>query len=218
MIKEYERDLTESEKRILKKQIEESKSRIPRELGMIFLKIFILTSFVLLIYYFPKIWLIIILSIISFFILWLLYYDIPLLVSRPKYLKKKQKNIENGIVRVNEINIDRYIKIANFEDEGNHFIVEYNGKLTLIGGQDFLGVRKLKNKIEQIEILDDERKFIYYDKVKKTGDSLNPFYVFKKGISDNLVESKIWEKLTNRNPFSGKLEDLNEFIEEDKRK
>jgi hypothetical protein len=218
LIKEYERELTESEKGILKKQIEESKSRVPKEVGFIILKLSILTLFVVMIYYFPKIWLIIILSIVSFFMLWLLYYDIPDLVLRPKYLKKHKKVIENGIVRVNEINIDRYIKIANFEDEGNHFIVEYNGKLTLIGGQDFLGVRKLKNKIEQIEILDDERKFIYYDKIKKTGDSLNPFYVFKKGISDNLVESKIWENLTNRNPFSGKLEDLNEFIEEDKRK
>lgn len=124
--------------------------------------------------------------------------------------------IESGIVRVNEINIDRYIKIDNVEDEDNHFIVEYDGKLTLIGGQEFLGVRKLKNKIEYIEIMDSEKTGIYYDKIKKSGNSLNPYYVFKKGVSDNLLESEIWEKLTNRNPFSGKLEDLDVFIKEDK--
>ncbi len=39
---------------------------------------------------------------------------------------------------------------------------------------------------------------------------------FKKGVSDNLLESEIWKKLTNRNPFSGKLEDLDVFIKEDK--
>ncbi len=86
--------------------------------------------------------------------------------------------IESGIVRVNEINIDRYIKIDNVEDEDNHFIVEYDGKLTLIGGQEFLGVRKLKNKIEYIEIMDSEKTGIYYDKIKKSGNSLNPYYVF----------------------------------------
>ena len=148
--------------------------------------------------------------------LWLLYFEIPDLTRLSKFLKKKEKVIENGIVRVNEINIDRYVKIVNFKDEGNHFVVEYNGMLTLIGGQEFLGVKNLKNKIEQIEILNSEKTGIYYEKIKKSGKSLIPYYVFKKGISDNLVESEIWEKLTNRNPFSGKLEDLDKFIKEDK--
>ena len=216
MIREYERALTESEKGILRNQIEESKSSIPKYVGLIILKVLFLTIFAVLLYFFPKIWLIIILSILSFFMLWLLYYEIPDLTRLPKFLKKKEEVIKNGIVRVNEINIDKYIKIAKFEDEGNHYIVEYNGLLNLIGGQEFLGVRKLKNKIEQIEILDSEKTGIYYEKIKKSGESLNPYYVFKKGISDNLVESEIWEKLTNRNPFPGKLEDLDEFIKEDK--
>lgn len=118
--------------------------------------------------------------------LWILYYEIPGLTRLPKFLKKKEEVIENGIVCVNEINIDRYIKIASFENEGNHYIVEYNGMLTLIGGQEFLGVRKLKKKIEQIEILDSERTGIYYEKIKKSGKSLNPYYVFKKGVSDQI--------------------------------
>ena len=216
MTREYERALTESEKRILRKQIEETKSSIPKDVGLIILKVLFLIVFAILLYFYPKIWLIIILSIASFFMLWFLYYEIPDLIRLPKFLKKKEEVIENGIVRVNEINLDRYIKIANFEDEGNHYIVEYNGMLTLIGGQEFLGVRKLKNNIEQIEILDPEKTGIYYEKIKKTGANLNPYYVFKNGISDNLVESQIWEKLTNRNPFPGKLEDLDEFIKEDK--
>ena len=218
MTREYERALTESEKRILRKQIEETKSSIPKDIGLIILKVLFLTIFAVLLFFFPKIWLIIILSIVSFFMLWFLYYEIPDLTRLPKFLKQKEEVIQNGIVRVNEINIDRYIKIVNFEDEGNHYIVEYHGKLNLIGGQEFLGVRKLKNKIEQIEILDSEKTRIYYEKIKKSGESLNPYYIFNKGISDNLVESEIWEKLTNRNPFSGKLEDLDEFIYEDKRK
>tara|TARA_R110000868_G_scaffold310874_1_gene572047 strand:+ start:67 stop:723 length:657 start_codon:yes stop_codon:yes gene_type:complete len=216
LTQEYNRALTESEKRILKKQIEETKSNIAKDLGLIVLKILILIVLFVVAYYFPKIWIIIIFSIISFFILWLLYYEIADFIRLPKFLKEKQKVIENGVVRVNEINIDRYIKIANFEDEGNHFIVEYNGMLTLIGGQEFLGVRKLKNKIEQIKIMDSGKTGIYYDKVKKSGESLNPYYTFKKGISDKLVESEIWVNLTKRNPFSAKLEDLDEFIEEDK--
>ena len=56
----------------------------------------------------------------------------------PKFIMKKEEVIENGIVRVNEINLDRYIKIVNFQDEGNHYIVEYNGRLTLIGDKNFL--------------------------------------------------------------------------------
>ena len=58
--------------------------------------------------------------------------------------------------------------------------------------------------------MNSEKNRIYYDKVKNSGENLSPYYVFKKGISDKLVESEIWGNLTNRNPFSGKLEDLKE--------
>ena len=218
MTKEYERALKESEKRILRRHIAEAKDEIPKEIRLLFFQILGLIGFALLIYYFPKIWLIIILSIISFFIIWSIYIDLPLLLKLPKFIEEKRKAIDTGIVRVNEINIDRYIKISNFEDEGNHFIIEHNGILTLIGGQDFLGVRKLKNKIEKIEIMDSKKRYIYYDKVKKYGESIQPYYIFKKGITDEFVESKIWEKLTNRNPFSGKLEDLDNLIQKDKLK
>ncbi len=216
MIKEYERELTESEKRILKREMDDVKASIPKSIMSIILKILLVIVFIAIVIYFPKIWLIFIFGIISFFLIWTITIDLPDLINIPKFLKEKEAVINNGITRVSEINIDRYIKIANFEDEGNHFIVEYNGKLTLIGGQDFLGVRKLKNKIEQIEIMNSEKNRIYYEKVKKYGKNLSPYYVFKKGISDKFVESEIWTNLTNRNPFSGKLEDLNEFIKEDK--
>lgn len=218
MIKEYERELTESEKRILKREIDDVKASVPKNIISIILKALLVIAFITIVIFFPKIWLFIIFGILSFFILWTISIDIPHLINVPKFLKEKEAVINNGIVRVSEINIDRYIKIANFEDEGNHFIVEYNGKLTLIGGQDFLGVRKLKNKIEEIEIMNSEKNRIYYDKVKKSGEDISPYYVFRKGISDKLAESEIWKNLTNRNPFSGKLEDLNEFIKEDKLK
>ena len=130
--------------------------------------------------------------------LWSLYYEIPDFMRLPKFIMKKEEVIENGIVRVNEINLDRYIKIVNFQ------------------GQEFLGVRKLKNKIEQIEILDPEKTGIYYEKIKKSGKNLNPHYVFKNGISDKVAESEIWRKLTNSTSFPGKLEDLDEFITKDK--
>lgn len=218
MTKEYERTLTESEKKILKKRIEKAKSEIPKDVSLLILQILIVIGFGILVFYFPKIWLIIILSIIVFFLIWNLYMDLPGFIRLPKTLKDMEKIIGNGVVRVNEINIDRYIKINNIEDEGNHFIVEYDGILNLIGGQEFLGVRKLKNKIEYIEILNSNKTGIYYDKVKKYGDNINPYYTFNKGISDEFVESKIWENLTNGNPFSGKLEELDKFIELDKRK
>ena len=215
MTREYERGLTESEKRILKKRIEKANSEIPKEITLVTLLILVAIGFGILAFYFPKIWLIIILSIIAFFIIWYLYIEIPDLIRLPKNLKDMDTVMKNGVVRVNEINIDRYIKINNFEDEGNHFIVEYNGMLTLIGGQEFLGIRKLKNKIEHIEIMNSGKTGIYYDKVKKYGKSINPYYTFKKGISDDLLESEIWEDLTNRSPFSGKLQDLDTFIEKD---
>ena len=218
MTREYERALTESEKRTLKRHIAETKSEIPENIRLVILLSSIIIALVVFIYLFPKIWLIIILGIISFIIIWYLYYELSDLLRLPKFLKEKENVIETGIVRVNEINIDRYIKISNFEDEGNHFIVEYNGMLTLIGGQEFLGVRKLKNKIEKIEIMDSGKTGIYYDKIKKSGKNLNPYYTFKKGISDKFVASDVWGNLTNRNPFAGKLEDLDKFIENDKRK
>ena len=96
MTREYERALTESEKRILRKQIEETKSSIPKDVGLIILKVLFLTIFGVLLYFFPKIWLIIILLILSFFMLWLLYYEIPDLTRLPKFLKKEEKVIKNG--------------------------------------------------------------------------------------------------------------------------
>jgi hypothetical protein len=172
-----------------------------------------------LVYFLSKTWLITLLAIASFFIIWNLFYEISDLVRLPKFLKKKIEVIENGIVRVYEIKIDRYIKIANQEDEGNYFIVEYNGMLNLIGGQEFLSVRNLKSKIEQNEIMDAQKTEIYYSALKRSGKKLCPYYTFEKRIPDTLIESKIWGNLTNRSAFFlENLEDLDKFIEMDKEK
>lgn len=216
MIKEYERELTESEKRIIRKQIDETKDLIPKSYKSVILQTIVIICFLVIVYFFPNTWLIILFSIIAFFIILSVSSDLKLIVTLPKFLEKKEELIETGIVKVNEILIDRYIKIANFEDEGDHFIIEYRGMLNLVGGQEFLGVRKLKKKIEQIEIMDKLKSGIYYEKEKKYGENITPFYIFNNGISDQLLESTIWEHLTNRVPFSGVLEDLNEFILADK--
>ena len=151
LIKEYERELIESEKRILKREIDDVKASIPKSIISIIFKVLLVIAFIAIVIYFPKIWLIIIFGIISFFIIWGITIDLPHLINVPKFLKEKEAVINNGIVRISEINIDRYIKIANFEDEGNHFVVEYNGKLTLIGGQDFLRVRKQKTRLNKLK-------------------------------------------------------------------
>jgi hypothetical protein len=218
LIRQYDRTLSESEKRILEKQIIEIKAAISNRYAKVILFTSLMIAFGIAEYFFPKIWLIIVLSVISFFIIWYLYQEISDLVRLPSFLKKKQEVIENGVARVNEINIDRFIRIDNFEDEGNHFVVEHNGMLTLLGGQEFLGVKKLKSKIEQIAIMDSKKTGIYYETIAKSGYSINPYYTFKKGLSDEFVESSIWEKLTNRKPFKGKLEDFDNFIDQDKRK
>ena len=78
--------------------------------------------------------------------------EIRELISLPKFLRDKAAIIETGIARVKEINIDRYIKIKSYNNEGDYYIIEHNGKLLMIGGQDFDGVRKLNNKIEYMYI------------------------------------------------------------------
>ena len=218
LIKEYYRTLLETEKKILGKQVSEAKSQITKKYGVVIIVAVLIIGLISVGFFFHNTWVIIILSVISFFLILYSYYVISDLLRIPKFLKKKQEVIEDGLVRVTEINIDRYIKIVNLEDEGDHFIVEYDGMLSLIGGQEFLGVMKLRNKIEQIEIMDSDKTGIYYNTVKKTGKNLEPYYIFKNGISDKLIESEMWNNLTDRKPFSGKLEDLNKFIEDDKRK
>lgn len=205
------------EKRILEKQISKTESDIPKKHWRIILLTLLLVGFVTVGFSLPKLWLIIALSVASFFVITNLYYVITDLRRLPKFLKQKKEVVLNGVVKVIEINIDRYIKIDNVNDEGNHFIVEYNGMLSLIGGQEFLGIKKLKNKIEHIEIMNSAKTEIYYDTVRKSGKDLDPYYIFKKGITDTFAESKMWENLTDRTPFLGKVDDLISFIEEDKK-
>lgn len=216
MIKVYDRVLSESEKKILRKHVTETKSEIPKNIRSAAVLTLILVSFVVLVYLFTKTWLIVLFVSASFFIIWLLYNVISDLLKLPKFLNKKRNVIENGVVRVHEISIDRYVKIANLEDEGNYFIAEYKGMLNLIGGQEFLGVRDLKNTIEKIEIMDAQKTEIFYETVKSTGIELHHYYSFEKGIPNTLIKSEIWENLTNRKPFAGRLEELDTFIAKDK--
>ncbi len=165
-----------------------------------------------------SLWLFIPILMVSFFMIWLLSMQVKDVIQNPKNVKNIQEVINSGIVEVTEIHIDRYIKIDNYNDEGNHFIVEYNGMLSLIGGQEFLGVRKLNNKIEHIVIMDVKRTGIYDEKIKKSGNAIEAYYIFKKGVSDALFNSELWDNLTSREPFSGKLEALDVYITEDKSK
>ncbi|MDT0645002.1 hypothetical protein RM553_19370 [Zunongwangia sp. F363] len=214
MIQEYERSLTGKEREILKSQIATTKSLLTKKIKSVILLILLVIGLGTLIFYFQKLWSLIIFGLTTFFIIWHLYYEILEIIRIPKFLKEKERVIATGIVKVCEINIDRFIKINGFEDEGNHFITEYNNRLTLIGGQDFFGVKNLKNKNEKIEIMDSKKTAIYYEEVKKSGKIINPYYTLKNGISDKILDSEIWMKLTNQKSISGKLEDLDEFLHE----
>ena len=98
---------------------------------------------------------------------WMLIMEVKDLISLPKFLKQKEEIVDTGIARVREISIDRYAKINSYNDEGDHYIIERDGKLIMIGGQEFDGVRKLKNKIEYIDLLDSSKTRGYNTRVIK---------------------------------------------------
>jgi len=212
LIEEYERELSKADKNVIRKEIKATQSFFPETKKSILLKLAALIGFVILIYNFPTLWLIIPLAIISFFMIWILILEFKDIIRLPKFLKEKEAIIETGIARVREINIDRYIKIKSYNDEGDHYIIEYEGRLFMIGGQEFDGVRKLKNKIEYIDLLDSTKKRGYNTRVVKHGHNIEPYHVFKSKLSDNLINSELWNNLTEQEPFDGKLEDLDPFI------
>ena len=144
--------------------------------------------------------------------IWMLIMETKDLIRLPKFLKEKEAIIDTGVARVREISIDRYIKIKSYNDEGDHYIIEHGGKLIMIGGQDFDGVRKLKNRIEYIDLLDSTKKSGYNTRVVKHGKNLEPYHVFKGKLADKLVNSELWDLLTEQEPFDGKLEDLDPYI------
>jgi len=218
LIREYERKLSEKDKRILSKEIDETAFYFPRTRKSIFIKFVTLFVFVLVIYNYPKLWIIIALSLVALIMVILLISEIKDLIRIPKFLKEKFFIIETGIVKVKEISIDRYVKINSYKDEGDHFILEYKDQLIMLGGQEFEGVRKLKNRIEYIDVLDSSKKRGYHSRVDKFGKSIEPYYVFKKKLSEELFNSDLWIKLVEQEPFNGKLEDLDLYIEMDKKK
>jgi len=218
LIRDYERTLSDKDKRILSKEIDETASYFSKTRKSIFIKVVSLLLFVLIIFNYPKLWIIIAISLVSLIMILLLISEIKDLIRIPKFLKEKFLAIETGIVRVKEINIDRYIKIKSYNDEGDHFIIEYKNQLIMIGGQEFEGVRKLKNRIEYIDILDTSKKRGYHNRVDKFGKNIEPYYIFKKKLPEELFNSEIWDRLTDQEPFNGKLEDLDLYIEIDKKK
>ncbi|MDO6473313.1 hypothetical protein [Maribacter sp. 1_MG-2023] len=213
MIKEYERDLSESDKKVILKEVNETKSYFPKTKKSVLLKLPVLLGFIIAIYNFPTLWLIIPILIISFFMIWMLVMEVKDLARLPKFLKEKVAIIETGIARVREINIDRYAKIKSYNDEGDHYIIERDGKLIMIGGQEFDGVRKLKNKIEYIELMDSSKASVYNTRIIKNGQSLEPYHVFKGKLPEELMNSELWNQLTEQEPFDGKLEDLDKYIQ-----
>ncbi|MGL1888306.1 MAG: hypothetical protein OCD76_17455 [Reichenbachiella sp.] len=212
MIKEYERELSEADKKVLRKEIEATTSHFPKTRKSILIKVAVLIGFVFIIYRFPTLWFIIPISIISFFMLWMLIMEVKDLFQLPKFLKDKEAITETGVANVREINIDRYIRIMSYNDEGDHYIIEHEDKLIMIGGQDFDGVRKLKNKIEYIDLLDSTKKRGYNTRIVKHGQNLEPYHVFKGKLPEQLLNSELWNNLTEQEPFSGRLEELDPYI------
>lgn len=212
MIKEYERELSESDKKVILKEVKETKSYLPKTRRSILLKIPVLFAFITVVYNFPTPWLIIPTLIISFFMIWMLVMEVKDLMRLPKFMKEKEAIIEAGIARVREINIDRYAKINSYKDEGDHYIIERDGQLIMIGSQEFDGIRKLKSKIEYIDLLDSGKTRIYNTRVVKNGQNLQPYHVFKGKLPENFMRSELWNQLTEQEPFDGKLEDLDAYI------
>lgn len=212
MIKEYERELSELDKKVILKEVKETKSYFPKTKKSVLIKIPVLLGFIIAIYNFLTLWLIIPILIVSFFMIWMLIMEVKDLVRLPKFLKEKEAIIETGIARVREINIDRYAKISSYNDEGDHYIIERDGKLIMIGGQEFDGVRKLNNKIEYIDLLDSSKTKGYNTRVVKNGQSLQPYHVFRGRLPEALINSELWNQLTEQEPFAGKLEDLDQYF------
>ncbi|WP_046756187.1 hypothetical protein [Kordia jejudonensis] len=216
MIKDYSRPLTEAEKKRLAKKVTYIKKQRSKNIQSVLVKIGVLIIFGGIIYAFYSLWLLLPILLISFFMIWMLWIQLKDILNYPKNSKNLYTVMDSGIVEVTEIHIDRCMKINNYNDEGNHFIVEFEGQLSLIGGQEFLGIRKLKNKIEYITIMNEERTGIYDERIKKTGNAIVPYYTFKKGVPETLFNSELWDNLTSGAPFSGKLEDLDEYMVVDK--
>ena len=84
----------------------------------------------------------------------------------------------------------------------------------MVGGQDFDGIRKLKNKIEYIDIMDSGKKYYYHTRVDKSVNTLEPFLELKGKLPDELTKSELWKNLTQQVPFAGKLEELRAYIHE----
>lgn len=213
MLREYFRQLNEQEKETLNRQILEAKATIPKTIIKTILLFLFLIGLLTVGLFFQKIWVIALLLFVSVFVCFNLYYNISEIIRLPKFLTQKREVIETGTAQVTEILIDKYIKIENYNDEGEYFIVEHNNFLSLIGGQDFSGVKKLKSKIEQVVIMNKEKNGIFYDNIKKTGNSIEPLCKIKK-IPLRLLESEIWTNLTDRKPFKGNIEDVQKYLQE----
>ena len=166
-------------------------------------KLLILAALLAIIIYYPAAWLIVLVSIIALFMTWYLFSEIKDLTTLPKLMTEKRSVADSGIEQVREFNIDRYIWINSYNDEG---------------GQEFDGVRNLKPRMEFIEIMDSAKKRYYHTRVETFGKSLEPYYVFKKRLPDELFESDLWNDLTQQRPFLGKLEDLDRYISLDRHK
>ena len=215
MIRTYERPPSAKDKKILQKEIDFAKNSYPRLIKSLLIKLAVLIGFGTAISIYPSLWLIIPLALIAIPIIWFFSQEVGDLRRLPEVIKAKEQGMENAVVSVREIKIDRYIKIKEVEDEGDHYILEHEGRLVLIGGQHFDGVRKLKNSIVFIDITDAEKKFYFNERIEKRGENLTPYYTFKKNLPKALFESDLWNNLSEE-PFPGKLEDFDVYIAADK--
>ena len=213
---EYERALTKHEESILKKQLVETQSTIPKKIGFTIFLFLLIISFHFILFTLTKLWLIIPLSIVCSLTFLYLFFEVSDLIILPKLIKKEEQIINKANVNVQEINIDRYIKIINSNSKENQFIIEYKKILALIGGPEFFSLKKMKTKIQVSKVLNSKKTILYYNKVKTSGANLNSYYTFKNGVSEKLMKSEIWFNLNNFITVKGKLEDFNNFIKEDK--
>lgn len=168
MIRKYERALNSSEKQTIENLMNRSKSISFKNSVFVIILIFavIFSWFLLWVTGFNYLPVTIIIIITSLLISYQVYSEILELIRLPKILIESKEIVKNGMARVTEIHIDRYLEIKNNEDKLDYFLIEHKENLKLIEPSKVFWTNKLNTLTEKIDILDVNKKNVFYTEMK----------------------------------------------------
>lgn len=214
MIRKYERALNSSEKQTIENLMNRSKSKSFINSVFVIILIFavIFSWFLLWVTGFNYLPVTIIIIITSLLISYQVYFEILELIRLPKILIESKAIVKNGTARVTEIHIDRYLEIKNNEDKLDYFLIEHKGNLKLIEPSKVFWTNKLNTLTEKIDILDVNKKNVFYTEMNYLGNNLEPYLVMKKEISKEIFGSNLWGNLINNKPVIGNLKEFEVII------